>query len=103
VFLKINENGGGHFGRSINRTKEENMLKRIMTGALVLLSLYAGPAYGDRGRILTYDTGADVRENSQKAIIVIDMRAKKGYMPGIGLADSPPLRSFVQSMKNTRD
>ncbi len=45
------------------------MLKRIMTGALVLLSLYAGPAYGDRGRILTYDTDADVRENSQKAII----------------------------------
>ena len=46
------------------------MLKRIMTGALVLLSLYAGPAYGDRGRILTYDTDADVRENSQKAIIL---------------------------------
>jgi hypothetical protein len=46
------------------------MLKRIVTGALVLLSLYVGPAYGDRGRILTYDTDADVRENSQKAIIL---------------------------------
>lgn len=46
------------------------MVKRIMTGALVLLSLYVCPAYGDRGRILTYDTDADVRETSQKAIIL---------------------------------
>jgi len=37
---------------------------------LFIIIMYACPAYGDKGRILTYATDADIRETSQKAIIL---------------------------------
>ena len=55
-------------GKSIHSHKEQKMPKRIMIGALLLLLSYVPPVSGDMGRIITYD--ADVREDSQKAIIL---------------------------------